>query len=34
MENFESGTIHVWPVEKFQDQLVNMKEALNVWETN
>lgn len=34
MENFDSGAIHIWPVEKFQDQLNIMKEALNMWETN
>lgn len=34
MENFETGAIHIWAVEKFQDRLVEMKEALNVYENN
>lgn len=34
MENFEKGAIFIWTVEQFQDKLVDMKEALNVYETN
>ena len=34
VENFENGAIHVWSIDKFQDKLLMMKDALNYFEAN
>jgi len=34
VENFEKEEIYTWSIGKFQDKLVMMKDALNVYEAN
>lgn len=34
MENFDSGMIHIWSTEKFQDKLVMMRDSLQIYENN
>ena len=34
VENFDTGGIHIWSAEKFQDKLVMMRDALQSYEEN
>lgn len=34
VENYDTGAIHIWSADKFQDKLVMMRDALQVYEQN
>jgi len=34
VENYESGQINQWTTDKFQDKLIMMRDAMNIYEQN
>lgn len=34
VENFDTGAIHIWSADKFQDKLMMMRDALQTYEDN